>query len=265
VSTHSPCSILNEWVPLAGTAPTSESWLIVIHQGPWGERPLNTLISQGLTMWAAEHEAKLLLARTPKGVDPYPASTFLYATRHGELLIGTLNSEGLPDLAFTQHSKPLLLICTNGKRDQCCATFGRDLIAASKELLPPDLSDQILECSHLGGHRFAPTAIWVPDNLVLGRLNPRAVANLLEHGAIGSQFIRGDSKLTPAQQIVHASVWPQKPLFESSEQKDTEHHITAVVNGIRQMFTVTTTIVETVASCGADPKSSTQYQLKEKI
>lgn len=265
MSTHSPCSILNEQVPLAGTAPTSESWLIVIHQGPWGKRPLDTHISQDLTMWAAEQGASILLARTPKDVDPYPASTFLYATRNGDLLVGTLNSKGLPDLARTQYSKPLLLICTNGKRDICCATFGRDLIASCKELLSANLFTQILECSHLGGHRFAPTAIWMPDKLVLGRLNPSAVANLLEHGVIGSQFIRGNSKLSPAQQVVQVSVWPQRLEFESSEQRGSDYEISALVNGDSQTFTVSSTIVDTVASCGADPKSSTRYQLIERI
>lgn len=262
---QSPCSIVNAQVPLAGTAPTSESWLIVIHQGPWGERPLDTLISRDLTMWADKHGAKILMARSPKNVDTYPESTFLYATRNGDLLVGTLGSEGTPDLALTQHSKPMLLICTNGKRDQCCAIFGRDLISVSKEFLSPDSFDQILECSHLGGHRFAPTAIWLPDNLVLGRLNPRAVADLLQHGTVGSQFIRGYSHLTPAQQVVHAHVWPRRPEFQSSEQEGTDHHITALVDGVSQIFTVTTTIVEMVASCGAKPKSSTRYQLTENV
>lgn len=262
---QSPCSIINAQFPLAGTAPTSQSWLIVIHQGPWGERPLDTLVTQDLTMWADKHGAKILMARSPKNVDPYPESTFLYATPNGELLIGSLSRQGTPDLALTQHSEPKLLICTNGKRDQCCATFGRDLISASKELLSPESFGQILECSHLGGHRFAPTAIWLPDNLVLGRLSPRAVADLLQHGSVEAQFIRGDSQLTPAQQVVHAYVWPHRPKFESSEQEGTDHHITALVDGVSQIFTVTSTAVEMVASCGAEPKSSTRYQLKENV
>jgi hypothetical protein len=177
-----PCSILNAQSPLAGTAPTSNSWLIVIHQGPWGERPLDTLVSPDLTMWAQEHDAKILLARAPKGGDPYPLLTFFYSSQDGNLLTGTLNSQGIPDLALTHPSQPMLLICTNGKRDQCCAIFGRDLISQSKEMLSPDLFGQILECSHLGGHRFAPTAIWLPENLVLGRLAPHAVTGIMVYG-----------------------------------------------------------------------------------
>jgi hypothetical protein len=262
VSSRAPCSVLNEKVPLAGTAPTSDSWLIVMHQGPWGERPLDTLVSRDLTIWANEHDAKILLARTPKGVDPYPLSTFLCSSRSSGLVVGTLNSQGIPNLATTRPSSPMLLICTNGKRDACCATFGRNLITESKKLLSPSLFGQILECSHIGGHRFAPTAIWLPENLVLGRLEPHAVTGLMEHGGIGSQFIRGNTNLTPAQQVVHASVWPQTIVFESDERLGTVHYITTFINGATKVFTVAATIVEVVESCGGASKSNTQYQLQ---
>ena len=264
MSTLAHCSILNAQIPLSGTAPTSNSWLVVVHQGPWGERPLDTLVSQDLTIWANQNNAKILLARTPKGVDPYPETTYFYATPDGDLLIGSLNSHGIPDLTMTHPSQPMLLICTNGKRDRCCAIFGRDLIARSKELLAPDLFGQILECSHLGGHRFAPTAIWLPEKLILGRLTPHAIAGLLKYDTIESQFIRGDSQLTPAQQVVHAFTWPQRPEFETFEQDGSELHIAALINGTRKLFTVSTTTVEIVASCGAEPKFDTWYQLKEK-
>jgi hypothetical protein len=265
VAGYTPCSILNAQAPLAGSAPTSQSWLIVLHQGAWGERPVDILISQDLKSWAKEEGAQILMARTPKGVDPYPKSTFLYSNGHADLLQGILNSEGLPDLADTRPSNPKLLICTNGKRDQCCATFGRDLISQCKEMLSPDLYGQILECSHLGGHRFAPTAIWLPENLVLGRLEPQAVTRLLEHGSMDSRFIRGDTRLNPAEQVVHVFVWPQEITFLSCEQRDMDFQITALVNGTDESFIVTATPMSTVASCGGDPKSDTWYQIRSSI
>ncbi len=256
-----PCSILNAQAPLAGSAPVSQSWLIVFHQGAWGDRPVDTLISGDLATWAKEQGAQILIARTPKGIDPYPEATFLYSNGQSDLLQGMLNSQGIPDLAYTQRSKPMLLICTNGKRDQCCATFGRSLIGQCKEVLSPELYGQILECSHLGGHRFAPTAIWLPENLVLGRLEPQAVADLLETGSVDSRFIRGNTQLPPAQQVVHAFVWPQEITFLSCEQHDTDFHIDALVNSSSESFIVTSTPVTTVASCGGDLKSDTWYHL----
>jgi hypothetical protein len=262
VADYTPCSILNAQAPLAGSAPTSQSWLIVVHQGAWGERPVDDLISQDLKSWANDQGAQILVARTPKGIDPYPESSFLYSNDHGDFIQGILNSQGLPDLTHTQHSKPLLLICTNGRRDQCCATFGRNLISQCKEALSTEAFSQILECSHIGGHRFAPTAIWLPENLVLGRLEPHAVTRLLELGAIDSQFIRGVTHLSPAEQVVHAFVWPQEITFLTCEQQDADFHITALVKDQRESFTVTSTPMSTVASCGGDEKSDTWYQMR---
>lgn len=233
-----------------------------MHQGAWGERPVDTLISQDLKSWANDQGAQILVARTPKDIDPYPASTFLYSNGHGDFVQGILNSQGLPDLAHIHPSNPKLLICTNGKRDQCCATFGRNLISQCKEALLTEAFSQILECSHIGGHRFAPTAIWLPKNLVLGRLEPQAVYGLLELGTMDRKFIRGDTKLSPAEQVVHAFVWPREVVFLSCEQRGNDFYISARVDSVSESFVVTSTPVSTVASCGGDEKSDTWYQMR---
>ena len=261
MSNPSPCSELNSQNPLAGTAPTFDSWLILFHQGAWGERPVDTLVSDDLKKWAHERGAQILLARTPKHVDPYPVSTFWISSGNGELLQGNLNSGGLPDLQHSQVSKPLLLICTNGKRDRCCATFGRGLISQCKDLLSPASFEQILECSHIDGHRFAPTAIWLPENLVLGRLDLNAVANLLTTGEIDSRFVRGSTQLSAAQQVVQVNMWPQQLEFLSCERLGADFHITVLINGVTESFTVTTTDTNVVASCGAEPKVSTLHHI----
>jgi hypothetical protein len=261
VSTSTPCSVLNSQSPLAGTAPTSDSWLILFHQGAWGERPVETLVSQDLKIWAHAQDAKILLARSPQNVDPHPTSTYWYSNSVGELRQGTLNAEGLPDLRFTNISSPLLLICTNGKRDQCCATFGRNLITQCKESLAPESFSHILECTHLGGHRFAPTAIWLPQNLVLGRLDLIAVSTLLDKGEVSPQFLRGSTRLSPAEQVVQVFLWPATPDFQSCQQINSDFHIEVVIDGVAGSFVVAATDVDSVASCGAEPKNNTQYSM----
>jgi hypothetical protein len=128
-------------------------------------------------------------------------------------------------------------------------------------MLSPDLYGQILESSHLGGHRFAPTAVWLPENLVLGRLEPRAVEDILGKRIVDSRYIRGVTHLSPAEQVVHAFVWPQEITFLTCEQHDADFHITALVRDQKESFTVTSTPRSTVASCGGDPKSDTWYAL----
>lgn len=65
-----------------------------------------------------------------------------------------------------------ILICTHGMRDKCCARFGKPFYREAKQLAAigklPDA--RIWKVSHIGGHRFAPTAIAFPDGRYYGRL-----------------------------------------------------------------------------------------------
>lgn len=70
----------------------------------------------------------------------------------------------LPELRPTSSS--VLLLCTNAKRDACCAVVGRPIAIESASVRP----DQVWECTHTGGHRFAPTGVLLPSGATLGRL-----------------------------------------------------------------------------------------------
>jgi hypothetical protein len=55
-----------------------------------------------------------------------------------------------------------LLICTHGRRDRCCGSFGTNLFTAvgARHVRAGVRSWRV---SHTGGHRFAPTAIVLPE------------------------------------------------------------------------------------------------------
>ncbi len=66
-----------------------------------------------------------------------------------------------------------VLICTHGKRDRCCGSLGMNLY---KELSNSVLFDtvanrRLYRTSHTGGHRFAPTAILLPQGTLWAFLN----------------------------------------------------------------------------------------------
>lgn len=65
-----------------------------------------------------------------------------------------------------------VLVCGHGKRDACCGRWGTLLHVEVAARLP---DQRVWRCSHTGGHRFAPTAITVPD----GRAWAWADADLL--------------------------------------------------------------------------------------
>ncbi len=55
---------------------------------------------------------------------------------------------------------PEVLVCGHGRRDPCCGRWGTLLHA---EVAAGDLGARVWRCSHTGGHRYAPTAITLPD------------------------------------------------------------------------------------------------------
>ena len=261
MSASLPCSVLNTPTTLAGTAPTATSWLILLHQGAWGDRPVDTLVLPELHMWAQEHDCKILLARTPQRAPTYPKATYWFSDGVSQLRQGTLTANGLPVLEDTHVCEQKLLICTNGKRDQCCATFGRNLISECADSLSPEQFTRILECSHLGGHRFAPTGMMLPQNLALGRLDPSAVLRLLADQAIDSRYVRGSTFLSPAQQVIQAHLWPAVAEFRSSAVMGSVSEFTVGVGDSTVTFLVEQTVAQQIASCGAEQKRIAEFTI----
>lgn len=187
------CSVLSrEYAePMAGTAPTARGWLLVEHPGPWGakaltgSRGLDPDIGRAVERAAAAAGFRATLIRsTGRTADLAALRTVILAwTEPGATWMRrfTISSaEELCDLDFAAlagpvepaigepYADPVVLVCTNGKRDRCCATEGRPLAEALAHRLP----GHVWEATHLGGHRFAPTAVVLPHGYVYGRLDP---------------------------------------------------------------------------------------------
>lgn len=98
-----------------------------------------------------------------------------------------------------------LLVCTHGSNDKCCGTFGypfyRELLSTVAALGLTGV--RVWQCSHLGGHRFAPTIIDFPQGRYYGALDRNSLISLLTRvGDIGvfEKVYRGWARLpTPAQ------------------------------------------------------------------
>lgn len=77
--------------------------------------------------------------------------------------------------------KPLLLVCTHGKRDRCCAVKGRPIAQALNNVHP----DVVWETSHSKGHRFAPALVLLPWNYSYGRLSAVETNQMLHDASSG--------------------------------------------------------------------------------
>ncbi len=111
-----------------------------------------------------------------------------------------------------------ILVCNHGSRDRCCATFGFVIYRELRENYAGAQSDslRVWRCSHLGGHRMAPTLLDFPEGRYYAYLTAETLPNLIARdgsfGSLESQY-RGWSRLSPLEQAAEHAVllaedWP---------------------------------------------------------
>ena len=95
---------------------------------------------------------------------------------------------------WSSYDGPLLLVCTHGRHDRCCALLGRPVAQALSSRHP----ERTWECSHVGGDRFAPNLVVLPEGLYLGRIEADSAVAVVEELAAGRLppgRVRGRSSL----------------------------------------------------------------------
>jgi len=203
--------------PLVGSAPPARTWLLLEHPGPWrvdavAGSGIDSGVLGSLTSAAGRRGARILLIRRPGRVSASPKKRWFLVgpdgTRSAEwasdrdllhavaALDDPAREPGRPAAPVAQ---PLLLVCTHGVHDTCCAMRGRPVAAALAEYWP----DAVWECSHVGGDRFAPNVVVLPDGYYYGQVDPEsAVATVRAHlaGAVDARWLRGMSAYPPPVQ-----------------------------------------------------------------
>ncbi|TLS47514.1 sucrase ferredoxin [Streptomyces montanus] len=208
--------------PLAGTAATARTWLLLEQPGPWGASALtsshldpalgralekaveNTGVRIALIRRPGRHaDCRTIAERQVYAAHTAPGNTWLRSATTSapeqllELDLAALGA-GMPQtfdevLDGRPHTgDPLALVCTNGKRDRCCALLGRPLAA---ELASSGV-DGTWEVTHLGGHRFSPTLLVLPFGYAYGRAEAHAVKEVLQgvrEGRVVTEGCRGSS------------------------------------------------------------------------
>ena len=215
----STCTTLSRELiePMSGTAATGATWLLLEQPGPWGARALTQSHLDpelGLALEAHAHgtELRIALIRRPgRHADAPPAPSrqvYLAHTAPGRSWIRELRLDDPADLlgydfaamAAGDHGgfgrayqgEPLALVCTNGRRDRCCALLGRPLAAE----LAASGHAQVWEVTHLGGHRFSPTMLVLPYGYAYGRMSAHTAKDILEatrSGRMVPEWCRGRS------------------------------------------------------------------------
>ena len=87
----------------------------------------------------------------------------------------------------------LYTVCTNGKHDPCCSTYG---IPVYNALVQQAGEDSVWQVTHIGGHRMTGTLIAFPQGVYYGHLdafNAEEVANNHRAGYLLTHKYRGRS------------------------------------------------------------------------
>jgi hypothetical protein len=236
------CSVLWEDAQASalGTAPAAMFWVALEQNGPWGARAatqshLDPDLGGALDRMCADAGGRLILIRRP-GTHSDPPEVrrrrvYLAGGLAGRpwlleadlddpgqlarLALATLGSadieaarDTLP--GFKPSRAPVLMICTNAKRDVCCAVRGRPVALASSSRRP----GRVWECSHTGGHRFAPTGVLLPHGQTFARLCATsavaaldaATRNEVPRQLLDATHDRGRSHLGAAAQAAESTV-----------------------------------------------------------
>jgi hypothetical protein len=213
------CSGLAEQLdePMIGSVDQRRRWLLVEDRSAWGEKAVRDVLGSELAAAAKARGVRLLLIRRREG-DPAADAVrrvILVDTATGEMAVRTLS--GPAELSIEEAATsavgefgapmndPILLVCTNGKRDACCALRGRALVAA----LADDHGERTWECTHLGGHRFAGNLVCLPDGIVYGRVGPTEgprLAGAYLAGRLDPALLRGRSAWPPPAQVAEQAL-----------------------------------------------------------
>ena len=162
-----------------GTATQMRSWLLIEHDGPWPADVLTRVLKAALR---PERRAELATLQGEAGLRPLLVRRVRRPRRPGvdrpvtvlaggglpghrwleEITLPRLTDLGDLDLEAIAAGRgglgrpvdgPMFLVCTHGRKDVCCASFGRPVARALDAAHP----GRVWETTHVGGTAGRPT------------------------------------------------------------------------------------------------------------
>ncbi len=236
---------------LAATASVVGGWLAVEVRGAWGsDAPLDSALGDHVSAdfvgalrrqrirvvtiraQRRRHERRLCMylatVRLP-GMEPAVLWGREFDTLAeveevvGAADLAALHAGGSPGAGWAP-AEPIFLICTNGRHDQCCANAARPVI---RRLAASRWASRVWECSHIGGDRFAPNMVALPQSWYFGRFDTADLDDLLgaiDNGDIDLRYFRGRTAFSVLQQTleheVRAHLAAQRPEAPSPGGED---------------------------------------------
>jgi hypothetical protein len=211
---------------LAATASRVDHWVLVEYRGYWDRDVLGgSLLSQALKEHLRDQlgqlgHSRLLFVKRPERRSQKRRMLFVGSSRPGEERFYALEFDHHDDLIDYDFASallggdtpgvpvehPLFVVCTHGKRDRCCAKYGRPLYDQLKGKVDPQW---VWQSTHVGGDRFAGNVVLLPEGLFFGRVGEEGLDPILDdyfEGRINLERFRGRSAYTFPVQAAELAV-----------------------------------------------------------
>lgn len=205
--------------PLAGTADQVDVWILLEYVPVWtAKATTDNALAPPTREWLRRFvddvqqrglKPRLQFVRQPE-IDRTGVTLFIganavlhrfdapdYATLTELSLAAALTA---PGESATQY-----FVCTNGQRDLCCARFGLPVYAALRE----HVAERVWQTTHVGGHRFAPNILVLPQETLYGRVHAGDVDRFVacvEQNRLAAPWLRGRTRYAPAVQAAEAAL-----------------------------------------------------------
>ncbi len=237
---------------LQGTAATYKSFILVEHASPFPSNPVKGLLDKAwlkrMDALANKKNGKLLLIRNNSTdyktcrvmyVDCILQKYFTVSIPISDVHTVDLESK-ITDRETEWEVDPFFVVCTNGKKDKCCAKFGFPVFKFFENIYLP-FSYDAWECTHLGGDRFAANAALLPYGIYYGRVEVEDVHEIIRQTAFGRvnyKNYRGRSTLSFFEQAVechlreHLNDYSISFSINISQRKQQDNTITVAVAAI---------------------------------
>lgn len=260
----------------AGTAAEFSSFLLLDHREAWSATAAEDAVGALAPETASAVRTRPgLRAFAIRSVHPRRAdaqATYLGNTGPAGVLTTTAEPLSIAELVALDGPRRgptdlLFAVCTNGKRDRCCAIVGRGVAVGLHE----HHGEQVVEISHLGGHRYAGTMLVLPWAYAYGFLDlagASAVVEAAQRGLVHPVGLRGRADLPPVAQaadvLLRRELGPAAPdavRIRSVTDDDGTAVVDAEVEGRTVLIRLRrqTGPVVTQTQCGPKPFATGQW------
>ena len=177
--------------PLGATASRIDHWILLEYRGQWSRDVLGgSNLSPEVQAHVREQlralsNSRLLFVRRPDRRGRAGLDAFVARSTERDSALSGIEIEAYDDLLELDLTTavgdpigdPFFVVCTHGKRDRCCARYGRPLYDG----LRAELDERwVWQSTHVGGDRFAGNVVCLPEGLYYGRVSPLDAGRLLD-------------------------------------------------------------------------------------